>query len=483
MDSETPLDILVIEDDPDTQANLHDILELDDHRVECAGTLAHAASRSHWEHISVVLLDRQLPDGMAEDFLPRLRQLAPLADIIVITGYADVEGAITALRRGAADYILKPINPDVLRASLARSIERRNLRLAKERSEEAFKTLVATADCLIAILRPDHTIVYVNPFTTELTGYRADEIRGRDWFDVFVPEERRAAMVNYWKELQTGRTIRGREHLVECRDGSDRWLLCNSRHLNDFDGGEAVLIVGQDITDRKRTEERLLQSERLAAIGQMVTGLAHESRNALQRSKACLELLTVELEANPDALELVKRIHKAQDHLHRQYEEVRGYAAPLALRRTPHDLRKLWRDTWADLDLARHGKTVNLSEEVTDDNVRCAVDRHALEQVFRNVLENAIHACPTVGRITVSCVTTRLDQQPALRLTFRDNGSGLTAQQQARIFEPFFTTKTQGTGLGMAITKRIVEAHGGQISAANSPTGGAEIVVTLPREV
>ncbi|MBI5760633.1 MAG: PAS domain S-box protein [Planctomycetales bacterium] len=476
--TDTTLDLLVIEDDPDTQANLRDILELDDHRVECASTLAQAASRGNWDDISVVLLDRQLPDGMAEDFLPRLKRLAPEADVIVITGFSDVEGAITALRRGAADYILKPINPDVLRASLARSAERRHLRLAKEQSEEAFRTLVETADCLIAILRPDHTIVYLNPYTTELTGYRLDEVRGQDWLDVFVPPGQRPAAT----ALLDGRSDRGREYPVNCRDGSRRWLLCNSGDLSDFDGGEAVLVVGQDITERKRAEERMLQSERLAAIGQMVTGLAHESRNALQRSKACLDLLTVELEGNVDALELVSRIHRAQDHLHRLYEEVRGYAVPIALRRATLDLRKLWRDTWADLAVARQDKFVRLVEGENQPDLDCSVDRHALEQVFRNILENAIHACPEPGEITVNCAAVTLDHRPAWQLAFRDNGPGLTAEQQTRIFEPFFTTKTQGTGLGMAITRRIVEAHGGQISAASGPVGGAEIVVTLPRE-
>jgi FixJ family two-component response regulator len=136
------LRVLVVDDDADTCSNLSDILELDDYRVETAGTAAEILERNDWDGVMAILLDRRLPDGNAEELLPRLRQLAPEAAILIVTGYADLQGAIAALRQGAADYILKPINPDALRASLARIAERCRLTLAKERSETAFRTLV-----------------------------------------------------------------------------------------------------------------------------------------------------------------------------------------------------------------------------------------------------------------------------------------------------------------------------------------------------
>src|SRR5262249_26575278 len=107
-----PIQVLVIEDDADTRANLADILELDPHRADAAASLAEAQNRANWAEYSAILLDRILPDGNAEEFLPRLRQLAPQAAILVVTGYADLSGAIAALRQGAADYILKPVNAD-----------------------------------------------------------------------------------------------------------------------------------------------------------------------------------------------------------------------------------------------------------------------------------------------------------------------------------------------------------------------------------
>src|SRR5688572_19146863 len=137
-----PFDVLVVEDDADTRANLRDILELDDCHVETAGSVAEALARSDWARFCAIILDRRLPDGSAETVLPRLKELAPDASGLIVTGYRDLEGAVACLRLGAADYILKPISPDALRASLGGIAERRRLEQARQRSEAAFRHLV-----------------------------------------------------------------------------------------------------------------------------------------------------------------------------------------------------------------------------------------------------------------------------------------------------------------------------------------------------
>src|SRR5579864_3689838 len=130
-----PLQVLVIDDDPDTRANLCDILALDDYQCVTAGTAAEAMARDDWPAFAAVVLDRKLPDGSAEELLPHLRQLAPQAAVIIVTGYADVGSAVAALRLGAADYILKPINPDELRARLERIAEHRRAELALKEAQ------------------------------------------------------------------------------------------------------------------------------------------------------------------------------------------------------------------------------------------------------------------------------------------------------------------------------------------------------------
>lgn len=484
MDDPIPIDILVIEDDADTRANLRDILELDGHRVDAAGSAAEAFQSRDWSRYSAIILDRRLPDAIAEQVLPRLKDAAPEAAIIVVTGYSDIQGAIEALRLGATDYILKPLNPEVLRTSLGRIAERRQLALAKDRSEAAFRDLVEAAECMIVILRPDHSILYFSPFAERLTGHDAADVLGRDYLTLFPPPAARRSVSDELARVLEGRPTRGFETPVVCRDGSLRWMVWNARPLADYDdGGPAVMSIGQDITDLKQARERSLRAERLSAIGEMVTGLAHESRNALQRSQACLEMLALADHDRPESLDLIARIQNAQDHLHHLYEDVRGYAAPIVLDLRPCDLRAVWREAWAHIEAARRENPATLREQVDGEHARCLGDPFRLGQIFSNIMENSLAAAHGPVEVAIRSEALDLDGQPTLRVTIRDNGPGLNADQRRRVFDPFFTTKAKGTGLGMAIAKRIAEAHGGQIAVGGDNGGatGAVFVLTLPR--
>ena len=232
---------------------------------------------------------------------------------------------------------------------------------------------------------------------------------------------------------------------------------------------------------RREIEDKLRQSERLAAVGQMVAGLAHESRNALQRGQACLDLLRLRLKDHPEAIDLVEDVQRSQDQLHHLHEEVRNYAGPIRVKRQSTDLAELLRRTWIAQTGLRVGRDTQLDQHAESKNLFLKVDPVAIGQVFRNILENALSACGDPAVIRVAWSDVEAAGTASLRISFQDNGPGLTPEARLRIFEPFFTTKTQGTGLGMAIAQRIVEAHGGQL-AVGTEAAGAEIVITLPRE-
>lgn len=230
-------------------------------------------------------------------------------------------------------------------------------------------------------------------------------------------------------------------------------------------------------------QQRLLQSERLAAIGEMVAGLAHESRNALQRTQACLTMLARRVEDRPKAMDLVHRIQQAQDDLALLYDRVRQYAGPVHLERQWLQLDELLEQVWNDLGVVRQNREAVLRIATPSDS-NCFADRIALRQVFHNVLENSLAACSDPVDIRITCQDVRVEGHPALRISIRDNGPGFRVNDRARLFEAFFTTKTRGTGLGLAISKRLIEAHGGEIRAQDHAVPnetGAEIMITLPR--
>ena len=154
-------------------------------------------------------------------------------------------------------------------------------RLERERSERKFRNLVEAAACMIVIMRDDMSVLYFSPFAERLTGYSASEVEQKSFLDLIDKTDGTSPTDPQPLTPNPRLPITDIDMPIRCRDGSQRWLVWNAIRLEDFDGTPAVIAVGHDITEKRRSAEKLLQSERLAAIGQTITGLAHESRNAV----------------------------------------------------------------------------------------------------------------------------------------------------------------------------------------------------------
>ncbi len=416
-------------------------------------------------------------------------ELAPHSPVVIVTGYADLQGAIAALRNGAADYILKPVNPDVLRASIARMAERQRLENELLHSQSQLReqrdfveSLLETIPTAVLLLDSNGHILRFNAYLEALTEYRVEDVHGRDFFKTLLPEYDRERVRKMLFGLTDGSPIAEFETTIISRTGKEavvRWSATSLGRSPETRIG--TLASGQDITELKHAQERALQHERLAAIGQAMTGLVHESRNALQRCRACLEMLSVEVTDRPSALNLLERIQSAQNDLHQLFEEVREYAAPIRLDRKASNLPDIWRQAWQDLAILHAAKEVTLVESGAEKDLRCLVDPFSLRQVLRNILENAIQASPKGGRISIVGYKTRYRGHEELRIDVADEGSGIPTDLRFRVLEPFFTTKTRGTGLGLAIADRIVRSHGGRIQVDENQPAGTQVLIHLPR--
>lgn len=351
----------------------------------------------------------------------------------------------------------------------------------RRREHELVENLFQAAPAIVLLLDPEGRILRCNPYLEKLTGYAAGELHGRDVFSALFPAAEHAQARDGCRRLLSDQRAGAAVATILTKAGAPCRVEWKYQVLPDDQGNpSAILAIGQDVTALHEAQTHSVQVQRLATIGEMVTGLAHESGNALQRIQACLEMLALQVQDQPAALDLVYRIQIAQDHLHQLYEEVRQYAAPIVLRRELTHISDVLLQAWEHLEPVRAGREVEFFNQVQINTV-CRVDRYAMERVFRNILENALAAASDPVRIDVLWDEALLDGQPAVEIRLRDNGPGLNPEQKKRMFEPFYTTKAQSTGLGMAITKRLVEAHGGHI-AIGEPARGAEIVVALPKE-
>lgn len=361
--------------------------------------------------------------------------------------------------------------------------ERRKLGDVLHREQELSAGLLNHAQVAIVVLDQNGRIVRANALAESLAaGCGGGPAGGRDWTELFVRAENRQqarqALTDRSHDAQLGPLTLSSP--LPLKSGP-RQLHWSAAPLLDAAGQPfAVLAIGHDVTDLYEAQQKALQAQRLAAIGQMATGLAHESRNALQRIGASAEMLELELEHQPRAIELVHRIEQAKTHLHQLLEEVRNYAAPIVLDRSPVRISETWREAWELLTQLRRGRVANLCEHIVAGDLVVEADRFRLVLVFRNLLENSLAAARDPVEIDIFCEPAGVGSQAALRVRVCDNGPGLSPEQRRRIFEPFYTTKPTGTGLGTAIAQRLVEAHGGTITVGECNGKGTEIIVTLP---
>ncbi|MFN3191979.1 MAG: ATP-binding protein [Aureliella sp.] len=480
--TDSTLTVLVIEDDADTRANLCDLLELDGYKVIVAACAEEARNCLASASPDIAILDRKLPDGMAETLLPDLLKRTPHTAFIVVTGYADMESAIQAMRAGASDYLLKPIQPDDFRQRIQRIISHRSLELEYQKQNTFAEQILQTAEAIVLVLDLDGTIQQFNPFLTTLTGWRMDEVRGQDWFNMFIPEFDRDRVRQVFIETAEGIKSSGIVNPIVAKDGSRKEIRWSNSALMHEDGSTyAVLAVGLDITDFSESQRRVLQAERLATIGQMMAALAHESRNALQRIQASVDLLELEVEEVPDAADDLRKIRRAAGDLHILLEEVRAFAAPIQLRKQRSPLGPTIRQAWADLEQQHATRDAHFQLDPHLDATEVDFDPVRIQQVFRNFFENSLHAAADPVHISVSLAASASDAE-TLTLSISDNGPGLSAEQKEKIFEAFFTTKDQGTGLGMAIVERIMDAHQGSIECDAEYSGGARFLLTFPTQ-
>lgn len=361
--------------------------------------------------------------------------------------------------------------------------ERLRVEDALHREKELSAGLLAHAQAAVVVLDRGGRIMRWNPFLETLaSGNSVGDLRDRDWFDLFLdPLDRERIRLALLEPGCTDKPVPVTASSLILRGDRKLHLHWSGVPLYDARGLPfSALVIGQDVTDLYETQERMVQAERLAAIGQMATGVAHESRSALQRIGATAEMLEIELEGNAPALELVTRIQHAQRNLHLLLDEVRNYAAPIVLDCSRCRITEVWREAWSLLNSQRQGRLAELREHLLAPELTVAIDRFRLVQVFRNLLENALAAGMDPVLIDITCEAAQIGQADALCVRVRDNGPGLTVEQRRRIFEPFYTTKPTGTGLGTAIAQRLVEAHGGTLAVAEGVSPGTELVVTIP---
>jgi PAS domain S-box-containing protein len=337
--------------------------------------------------------------------------------------------------------------------------------------------------------------IYVEPVLKARLGYADHEIRNHmdDWGARVHPEDASAVMERAQAHIQ-GRTAEFQaEHRMLHKDGGTRWFIARGQVQRDA-GGKPVRMLGTDtdITERKQAEleareqrVQLAHLTRVATLGELSGALAHELNQPLtailSNAQACRHLLAREPVDVAELREILDDIVQDDKRAGEVIRRLRALLEKGEAQLHPLDLNEVVRDVMvlAHADLINRNVAVNL--QLATDLAQIRGDRIQLQQVLLNLIVNAcdaMQATPAAGR-TIGLATSS-DSDGWVRLAVSDSGHGILANARDRIFEPFFSTKETGLGLGLAVCRSIVTAHGGRLSGGNNRVSGATFALLLP---
>jgi PAS domain S-box-containing protein len=423
-----------------------------------------------------------------------VRRTQPDLPFILVTGSLDEETAVKYLKGGASDYILKDrlgrLGPAVLEA-----LERARQRQALHRHERLLRQIIDANPSLIFVKDWDGRFVLVNQASAEIYGTTVESMLGKTDAD-FNPNA--DEVVHFLRDdrevMSSGRAKFIAEEPVTNPDTKQtRWFQTIKVPLR-MPGEERATMLGvaTEITERKRLEEQLRQSQKIEAIGQLAGGVAHDFNNILTAIVGYTDLLAAEFGGNERQLEDLEEIRKAARRAAALTRQLLAFSRKQVLEPRIIDLNSVV----LNLDKMLRSlisENIDLKTDLATNLAAARADPNQIEQVIMNLAINARDAMPEGGTLTIETSNTTLDHAYAAQhvsvvpgdyvmLAVTDTGSGMDESTKARIFEPFFTTKPagRGTGLGLSTVYGIVKQSGGNIWLYSEPGKGSTFKIYLP---
>lgn len=510
--------------------------------VKTASTLAEGMrllaqpNQQAGSQFAAVLLDLSLPDSHGFDTFIAIHQLAPSLPVVVLTGNADEEIALQAVHTGAQDYLSKnALTNELLQKSLRYAIERKQLErqwreeleqrvrertaelsaaneglqreiAERRRAEEALqesqrfveRITNATPSIVYILDVTTRKLLYANDRLQSILGYSQSDLGSMDGdaLKKLVHPEDQARFTESFQELLSlkDNDVQEDDSRVLHVDGSWRWLQSRKVVFRRAADGSVRLVLGSafDISDRKQAEEQSRQQQeqlvyvsRLTMLGELASGLAHELNQPLMAVTNYAQASLRRVRSDEfDRNELISWLEKTSQQALLAGEIIKRLRR-LVSRRPPEqtaaDINDAIREVFEMIRPEAESRDVRVNLELVDHLPQVPTDRVQLQQVLLNLIRNgfdAMQETPAIERNLT--IESALSENDCVTVSVSDHGEGCDAQNLQQIFQPFYTTKKQGLGMGLSISRSIIEAHGGRLTAQPNLTRGLTFRFTLP---
>ena len=370
----------------------------------------------------------------------------------------------------------------IIGGQLATLIE--NIRLYEEikQSEEKYRTVVEGAHDGICVIGEDRRFKYVNKRLAEIRGVSQEKLVGTDFNDL-LDEESKQLMADRIIRWRKGEKLSPRFEIKAIRgDGEVRNVEINARVMKDSKGDTHYVVFTKDVTERKKMEEQLLQAEKLRALAEMASGVAHDFNNALSAilGNAQLLLFTVEDEEAKESLRVIEKVAKDSAQTVRRLQDftrkrVHQELFKVDINSIIKDSIEITKPKWKD-EVQSRGIRIEMVSNLEEIPL-VSGSASELREVITNMIFNAIEAMPKGGKIEVRTFKKRKE----IFIQISDTGIGITEEVRKKIFEPFFTTKPfSNTGLGLSMSYGIIKRFGGEIEVESKVGHGTTFTIILP---
>ncbi len=496
--------LLLIDDEPDILRVLSMSLRADGYEVFTAENGAAGLEAFEKENPDIVITDIKMPGMDGIEVLGKIKAREPDAEVIIITGHGDIDNAIEALKFGASDYINKPIRDEALSIALQRARDKLEIRQQlkeytinlEKKVKDATREIRRRSDFQIRLIRSsndgivatdkDLNIVIYNPEAEKIFGYSQSEvIDNMRATKLYTPE-----MGDAFKSAMTGsnhiKEFPWRETTIKSKIGKNIPVRFSGTILEEKGRKMGSVAFFQDLTEIKRLELELVKSERLAAIGQTVAGLAHGIKNILHGLKGGSYLVDIGIQKNN-----TEKLKSGWDMIKRNI----GRTSNLVL-----DLLSYSKERQPEYESCSPNEIANdvcglVADRAAENDIEIvkdfdaaiktvSMDPNTIHEVLLNLMTNAIDAClfdEDIGKKWQVILKTVHEDDKRIKFEVTDNGAGMNEEVQQKLFTSFFSTKGhRGTGLGLMVTRKLVEEHQGTIEVKSEMNKGTTFRVQIP---
>lgn len=363
---------------------------------------------------------------------------------------------------------------------------RKTLELALKESEERYRTFIETAKSAIIAVDEEANIILYNPAAEGLFEYGTEEVRDKEFFMLFP--EKHKDLVKDKHTLKNGNKDSFEQGLMFESEGLSKsgreFPIEVSLSRCKIDGRSVLTAIIFDITERKHMEAQLHQSSKLAAIGELISGVTHEINNPLAVVIGYSEMMLEEPDLDEESKKAVESINREAERARKVIQNLLSFARKHNPEKEQIQANDVLDTTLGLVSYELTKNKVNVIQNLNPDLPEIVADPNQLQQVFMNLIMNALHALEDSSDERNLTIISKIKdgRKDFLQLIFEDSGPGIPADILPKIFDPFYTSKPKGkgTGLGLSVSFGIIKEHGGDIYAENTGSKGARFIIDLP---